>query len=157
MSSTSQCWILLRIYIQIKESSILTYFPPAIGYGPWPKASSYLFLRELNRQSSCILSLSLSLSKVCLLVLLYLSRLFPESSPNRKHFPQAAEKTVTQACSDSQIHAKWRGNTIFQLLRSLCLESKDHVSTTAHCHTTSTYTELSYIFTIWWHSLQKEG
>ena len=100
---------------------------------------------------------SLSLSKVCLLVLLYLSWLFPESSPNCKHLPQAAEKTVTQDCSNSQIHARWRGNIIFQLLRSLCLQYKDPISTAAHCHTISTCTELSYFFTTRWLPLQKEG
>lgn len=73
--------------------------------------------------------------------------LFPECSPNCKHFPQAAEKTLTQDCSNSQIHAKWRGNIFFQLLRSVCLQSKDHISTAAHCHTISTSTELTYFFT----------
>lgn len=116
-----QHWVWLRMSIQA-EAPILTYFPPTVCFRLWPKASFHLFLVELNRQSSCIPSLS----KVCLLVLLYLSWLFSDSSPNCKHFPQAAEKTVTQCCSDSQIHAKWRGNIIFQLLRSLFTAQGSH-------------------------------
>lgn len=110
---------------------------------------------SLLSQTDRALASPLSLSKVCLLVLLYLSWLFPECSPNCKHFPQAAEKTLTQDCSNSQIHAKWRRNIFFQLLRSLCLQSKDHISTVAHCHTIRTCTELSYFFTTWWFHLHR--
>ena len=122
VSWASQHWIWLRISIHTEEVSILTCFPPTFSCRLWPKASFYLLLVELNRQSSCIPSLS----KVCLLVLSYLSWLLSESSPNCKHFPQAVEKTVTQCCSNSQIHAKWIGNIIFQLLRSLFTAQGSH-------------------------------